>query len=651
MKKILLAVCSSILVLAVCPVSAQPGVRLVLEPATASLGTNLTIELSLDNDIEKSQELAITLPGEMRVPQVMPDGMATVNSMPVKGIAIVDHTIRFALPEPQEQRKNLVIVFPVSAGLKNPLRAGAYNISVAMDNMIVWNSVQVERILPHAPKVSVKPDKVGKTIGVTIQILHPEGLVVSKDDALNVVFPPEFSFPKEIDPQEVKVCGLPPTALLTDSGTMTMVIAKDIPVSEPITVVIGSGFGLTSPLWPGNFSLVVGIPGKMEDTRSETFQIFALSPTLSLVIDPPMPQSGWYPTLPSIQIVSSAKREIYYSWDSQSRTAFSEPIKPETGIHVLSYVGRIENGGWETELFETFRIDLDEPAFIAMPGSYNNETMKMTYRVEDTSQCISGVGNLEAGKTGFNTFEIELDLKPGSNSFVFWAEDVVGRRIEKSHQIILDKTPPALTVITPAQTSVVCGKEISVTGKTEANCRIEVNGNTVLPNSKGDFTGVIKPVDEGPMDIIVTSTDPAGNQTTKTVSILYIKSTRISVKLDSRQATVAGKTKEIELAPYERFGTIYIPLPAIAGWLGYKISSIDGKSWLLEDNIGTRVSFALNDNNVSIKTKQGNFTKTLDNSPEIRDGIICVPVEFIDKGLGLETLVDSNLVTILFCPR
>lgn len=651
MKRILFVANVIILVLTAMPVQAQPVIKLALDPAIASLGTNLAIEVSLDSDIEKSQEIVVTLPGEMRVPQSIPDGMATVNSLPVKGITIEDNRIKFALPEPQEQRQNLAITFPVSAGLKNPLRAGSYNISVAMGGLIVWNTVLVEKILPHAPKVSVKPDKVGKTIGVTIQILHPEGLVVSKDDTLNVTFPPEFTFPKDIDPGEVKICGLPPTALLTDSGTMTMVVSKDIPKTEPITVVISPGFGLTSPLWPGNFSLVVGITGKMEDTRSETFQIFALSPTLSLTIDPPMPQSGWYPMLPKIQIVSSAKREIYYSWDSQPRSAYVEPIVPEMGIHVLSYVGRIENGGWETELFETFRIDLDEPVFGVIPGSYNSETMNLAYKVEDTSQCISGVGNIEAEKTGFNTYQIELTLKPGVNSFVFWAEDVVGRRIETNHQIILDKTPPALTVTSPAQTSVVCGKEISVTGKTEANCKIEVNGNTVLPNTKGDFTGVIKPVDEGPMDIIVTSTDPAGNLTAKTVSILYIKSTRITVKLDSRQATVAGKTKEIELAPYEKFGTIYIPLPAIAGWLGYKISSNDGKSWLLEDNLGTKVTFSQNDNNVIIKTKQGNFTRTLDNSPEVRDGFVCVPVEFIDKGLGLETLVDSNLVTILFCPK
>lgn len=651
MKKSLMLVLAITLALPFATALAQPSIKVTLEPATASLATNMTLEVTLDEDVAKAQSITVTLPDQMRAPQAIADGVVTVNTLPVKGITVEEHVIKFELPEPQEQRKNLAIVFPVHVGIKNPLRAGSYNISVALGEIIVWNSVQIEKILPHAPKVSVKPDKVGKTIGVTIQIPHPEGLVVTKDDPINVTFPTEFVFPKEIDPQEVLICGSNPPALLTDSNMMTMTFAKDVPTGEPMTIVISSGFGMTSPLWPGNFSLVIGIPGKMEDTRSETFQIFALSPTLSLAIDPPMPESGWFPAVPTVQISSSTKREIYFSWDSQSRIKYEEPIKPEPGIHVLSYVGRVENGGWETELFETFRVDLDEPVFGAIPGSFNNESIKIIYNIEDTSQCASGIGDAQSKQTGFNIFENELTLKPGANNFVFWAEDIVGRRIESNYQIILDKTAPALTVTSPAQTSVVCGKEITVIGKTESGCKVEINGSPVTPNSKGDFTGVVKPNEEGPQDIIVKSIDPAGNQTTQTISILYIKSTRIVMKLDTRQVTVAGKSKEIELAPYDKFGTIYFPLPFIAGWLGYKISSTDGKSWLLEDSSGTKITFAQSDNNVTVKTKQGTYTKTLDNSPEKTGGIICVPVEFVDKGLGLETMVETNIVTILFCPK
>lgn len=651
MKRILLLVLVATLVLPYTIAMAQPGVKITLEPATASLATNMSLEVALDEDVAKNQGITVTLPDQMRVPQEIADGIATVNSLPVKGIVVEDHVIKFTLPEPQEQRKSLIIIFPISVGIKNPLRTGSYNISVAIGEIIAWDSVQIEKILPHAPKVSIKPDKVGKTIGVTIQIPHPEGLEVVKDDPINVAFPSEFVFPKEVDPQEILICGSNPPVLLTDANMISMTFAKDVPAGEPITIVISSGFGMTSPLWPGDFSLVIGIPGKMEDTRSETFQIFALSPTLSLVIDPPMPESGWYPSIPTVQISSSAKREIYYSWDSQSRIRYEEPTKPEPGIHVLSYVGRVENGGWEAELFETFRVDIDEPQFEDIPDSYNNESMKLTYTVKDTSQCVSGVDDIESKQNGFNTFENDLTLKPGVNNFIFWVEDVVGRRIETSYQIILDKTPPALSVTSPAQTSVVCGKEITVTGKTESGCKVEINGNPVTPNSKGDFTGVVKPNDEGPIDVIVKSTDPAGNQTSQTISILYIRSTRIIMKLDSRQVTVAGKSKEIELAPYDKFGTIYFPLPLVAGWLGYEISHIDDKAWLLKDSFGMEITFAQDDNNVKVKTKHGSYTKTLDNSPELTRGVVCVPVEFVDKGLGLETMVETNSVTILFCPK
>lgn len=621
------------------------------DPPLATLGAALSISATLDEEAANDSQIKITLPNDMRVPESIGDGLVTVNGLPAKGLAVEGHQISFVLPEPQENRKDLAIVFPISAGLKNPFKGGSYPILVDVGEFASRCQLEVQKILKQAPKVSVKPDKVGKSIGVTIQIPHPSGLVVNQDDRINLTFPTEFIFPKDMDPEEVFVCGNKPPAIISDNGMMTLIVAKDIPESEPITIVINPGFGIKSPLWPGNFSILVGIPGKMEDTQSETFQIFALSPTLSLVIDPPMPESGWYPSIPTIQIVSSAKREIHYSWDSQPRQTYSEAFQPESGIHVLSYVGRVENGGWESELFETFRVDLDEPVIEPVRGSVNTEQFTLTYSVKDTSLCVSGVGDTQAKQTSFNTFEIELQLEPGENNFVFWAEDIVGRRVEIPHKIVLDKTPPALTVISPAQSSVVCGKEVTVTGKTEPGATLKVNGNVVVPNSKGDFTGVVKPNEEGPIDIIVEATDPAGNTTAETVPILYIKSSRIVLKIGSRQVTIAGKTKEIEVAPYEKFGTAFIPLPTVAGWLGYKLTTTDKKSWLMTDKQGTKVKFSIDSNVVNVDTKQGSYTRTLENNPEMTDGTVCVPVEFIDRALGLETMVDTDTVTILFCPK
>lgn len=630
---------------------ASNSTEIAVDPPTATLATAITLKVNFESDFPQDASVSIGFPDAMRVPEKISNGLVLANALPVSNATIEGETLTFQIPEPQEQRRELIVRIPISAGFKNPLKAGNYQISVTVGDETSNGFFNVEKIVQDAPKVSVKPDRVGRRIGVTIQIPHPEGLVVQKDDMLDIVFPQEFIFPETIDADALFACNDKPPTVLTDNNSIKLSFARDIPQNEPLTIVIEPQFGIRSPLWPGNFSLVVAIPGKLEDTMSEVFQILPLSPTLTVIIDPPMPQSGWFSSIPTIQLVSSSKREIYYSWDYSPKEQYKEPIKPEAGIHVLTYAGRVENGGWEAELSETFRVDLDDPEFESLKTSANTEELTLTYKVVDTSQCISGVGDSEAKQTGFNTFEIELKLGAGSNNFVFWAEDVVGRRIESPHQIILDKTPPALTISTPAQASVVCGKEVTVTGKTESGAKVKINGNDVIPNSKGDFIGIIRPTEEGPIDINVSATDPAGNTNSVVIPIIYIRSTKIVMKLGSKQVQIAGKNKEIETAPYEKFGTAFFPITSIAGWLGYKVSTLDKKSYTLEDKEKNKVTFTLDSNVVQVEGKQGLYKRTLEMSPEISDGAVCVPVEFVDRGLGLETLSDSNTITILFCPK
>lgn len=630
---------------------ASNSIEIAVDPPTATLSTAITLKVNFEADFPPDANVTIGFPETMRVPEKVSNGLVLANTLPVSNATLEAGALSFQIPEPQEQRRELVVRIPISAGFKNPLKAGSYQISVIVGDETSYGFFNVEKIVQDAPKVSVKPDRVGRRIGVTIQIPHPNGLIVQKDDMLDIVFPQEFIFPENIDSDALFACNDKPPTVLTDNNSIKLSFARDIPQNEPLTIVIEPQFGIRSPLWPGNFALVVAIPGKLEDTMSEVFQILPLTPTLSVIVDPPMPQSGWFSSIPAIQIVSSSKREIHYSWDYSTKTLYTEPIKPEAGIHVLTYAGRVENGGWEAELSETFRVDLDDPQFESLKTSANTETFKLSYKVNDTSQCVSGVGDQEAEQTGFNTFEIELKLGAGSNNFVFWAEDVVGRRIEFPHAIILDKTPPALTISSPAQASVVCGKEVTVTGKTEPETKIRINGNDVIPNSKGDFIGIIRPNEEGPVDINVSATDPAGNVNSVVIPIIYIRSTKIVMKLGSKQVQIAGKNKEIETVPYEKFGARFMPIPTIAGWLGYKMTTIDKKSYTLEDREKNKITFTLDSNMVQVEGKQGLYKRTLEMSPEISDGVVCVPVEFVDRGLGLETLSDSNSITILFCPK
>ena len=72
---------------------------------------------------------------------------------------------------------------------------------------------------------------------------------------------------------------------------------------------------------------------------------------------------------------------------------------------------------------------------------------------------------------------------------------------------------PSLTIVTPKEASVVSSQTVTVTGKTDANASVTVNGSPVFVDPSGNFTKEIT-VFSGNTTIIVTSTNTFGKVTT-----------------------------------------------------------------------------------------------------------------------------------------
>ena len=298
-----------------------------------------------------------------------------------------------------------------------------------------------------------------------------------------------------------------------------------------------------------------------------------------------------------------------------------------------------------------FRVDLEPPKFASLSVLFNKEEVEFSYRVQDTSPCISGVGEETAESQGDNRFKITLILKPGPNKFVFWAKDSCKRLVELQHTIILDKTPPALVVSSPKPLDTVCGRLVNIAGKTEPGAIITIDGQVIEVNEKGEFFAAIAPVEEGPIEILLVAFDLSGNKTSKIIPIIYIKSATITLKIDNSEAIFAGIAKQLELPPYRIFDQVFIPIPKIADALGYDLDK-DGENFIFKDrNSKKTVSVTPGSNKISIKGS-GSYEVMLDTSPEINSETLCVPVQFFDSGLGLKVLQDaSDTIQIFFCPR
>jgi hypothetical protein len=139
-------------------------------------------------------------------------------------------------------------------------------------------------------------------------------------------------------------------------------------------------------------------------------------------------------------------------------------------------------------------------------------------------------------------FNATLALKEGPNSIgvaLIADRDVVAA---SSYNVVLDRTPPTMTLSQPAPGSTVDAKNIVVTGTTEPASTITVNGRIVAITPEGGFTDSFS-ASPGSVPITVVARDRAGNETTQKISVTAQQVTQIAgltvtVTLDKTTAKV-----------------------------------------------------------------------------------------------------------------
>ena len=346
MKKIVLLMIVIIVMMAPVYVYGASTITVALSQTIAGLSTSFEIVVTLEEAAPEGAECYIDFPLEMTLPETIKDNLITANNMPIPQAKIDNLRVSFKLPEPLEDRNEVKIVMPIAFGLRNPLKSGNYHFFVRIGDIRIRGMFSIDPILKESPQVVIKPDKVGNKVGLTIQIPHPDELVIVTGDTLKILIPVEFTLPEFLDPEFVVLCGKTVPAGSIEKNVITLVFGQDLDTDEPITAVFSPLFGIKSPYWPGDFILTIAIDDKMEETKSSPFQVFPLSPTLKISINPPGDENKWYPAVPIISIVSTAKREIYYYWDFDRLTLYNKPINVPEGVHVLNFVGRVKDGGF-----------------------------------------------------------------------------------------------------------------------------------------------------------------------------------------------------------------------------------------------------------------------------------------------------------------
>jgi len=139
-------------------------------------------------------------------------------------------------------------------------------------------------------------------------------------------------------------------------------------------------------------------------------------------------------------------------------------------------------------------------------------------------------------------FNATLTLKEGANTIavaLIADRDVVAA---SSYSVVLDRTPPTMTLTQPVAGSTVDAKNVVVAGTTEPGSTITVNGRIVVITPEGAFTDSFSAT-PGSLPITVVARDRAGNETTQKVTVTAQQVTQavgltVTVTLDKTTARV-----------------------------------------------------------------------------------------------------------------
>lgn len=187
----------------------------------------------------------------------------------------------------------------------------------------------------------------------------------------------------------------------------------------------------------------------------------------------------------------------------------------------------ISNVGSFWDLFRKKEIYVNKdtiapaPPFISeIPKATKNDSTDITGKAEagvKVTLYTEGSKNSESTSDSQGTFSftgIRVGIFP--TTIYATATDEAGNESNKSqvYTIVKDDTPPELEVISPKNGEEVKATEHAyrVTGKTEADVTISVNGQLAIINQDGEF-GVSIRLEEGDNSLEIKATDIAQNET------------------------------------------------------------------------------------------------------------------------------------------
>lgn len=243
------------------------------------------------------------------------------------------------------------------------------------------------------------------------------------------------------------------------------------------------------------------------------------------------------------------------------------------------------------------------------------------------------------------SFKVFVKLNEGENIFKFTAIDKVGNKKDYTLKIIKDTTPPVLSLNIPSIYKVTT-ESFTVSGKTEKDVTIYINGVEVKPCEDGTFFKDF-PLTFGYNKFEIRAIDSAGNETKTTRAVYRIEKKEIILFIGKTTSLVNGKEVKLDTSPFIKNGRTYVPLRFISESIGGAV---------IWDGNEKKVMITLYDVSLTMWVNKINYyvnsiPYNMDSPPLLLPpGRVFVPIRVVSESLGASVLWDGKekKVTILY---
>ena len=293
----------------------------------------------------------------------------------------------------------------------------------------------------------------------------------------------------------------------------------------PVAVAGDGTFSIPVPLVEGANTILVTATDPSANSRSATISITMDSTPPSLSVTGPT--AGAWINTNVVRVTGTASDTGSSLAQISVDGVVLIPTSPWTanlamldGAHTITVTATDRAGNTATSTV-TITVDTVPPP-LSLSSPTTDLTTAGTATVAGTTEAGAqvAVNGVPVSVSGSGTFSTSVTLTEGANGISVTATDAAGNVATIARSVTRDSTPPAITLIAPANGASTNVSTIVVSGTTEPGARLVVNGIAVAVAVDGTFNAVVS-LSQGTNAIVATATDAAGNSRSASVSVTY----------------------------------------------------------------------------------------------------------------------------------